>query len=201
MSKKFLHVGCGINTKANTTAAFATKEWQEIRYDIDPAVKPDIVGSMLDIHGIEDDSIDAIFSSHNIEHLYPHQVPIALAEFKRVLRPEGFAVITCPDLQSIAALVADDKLTDVAYVSQAGPIAAIDMLYGYRPALQQGNDYMAHKCGFTAKVMTATLTECGFKSIAHARRPAPSYDLWALACVEEADEEYLLDLARSHFPS
>lgn len=201
MSKKFLHVGCGINTKANTTAAFATNEWQEIRYDIDPAVEPDIVGSMLDMQGIDDGTMDAIYSSHNIEHLYPHQVPVALAEFKRVLGADGYAVITCPDLQSIAELVAEDKLTDVAYVSPAGPIAAIDMLYGYRPALQQGNDFMAHKCGFTAKVMTATLTNCGFKSIASARRPAPHFDLWALACVEEIAEDSLLALAKAHFPS
>ncbi len=42
-------------------------------------------------------------------------MPVALKEFARVLLPEGFAVITCPDLKSVCALVADDKLTDAAY--------------------------------------------------------------------------------------
>ena len=38
-------------------------------------------------------SVDAILSSQNIEHLYPHEVALALKEFLRVLRPDGFAVI------------------------------------------------------------------------------------------------------------
>ena len=43
-------------------------------------------------------SVDAVFSSHNIEHLYPHEVPLALKEFMRVLKPDGFVLMTCPDL-------------------------------------------------------------------------------------------------------
>ena len=42
-------------------------------------------------------AFDAVFSSHNLEHLYPHQVKEALAEFYRVLKPEGMIVIS--DLQ------------------------------------------------------------------------------------------------------
>lgn len=48
-------------------------------------------------------SVDAIFFSHNIEYLEAHEEPIALAEFRRVLRPGGFVLITCPDLKAIAA--------------------------------------------------------------------------------------------------
>lgn len=84
---------------------------------------------------VASESVEALFSSHNIEHLYPHEVPVALAEFKRVLKADGFVVITCPDLQSICALVAEDKLTEAAYVSPAGPIAPIDMLYGLRSSM------------------------------------------------------------------
>jgi SAM-dependent methyltransferase len=132
-----------------TTAAFASLDWRELRLDIDPTVSPDIVGTMTDMADVPDESVDAVFSSHNIEHLYPHEVPLALAEFLRVMKPGGFAVITCPDLQSIAALVAEDKLTDAAYVSPSGPIAPIDILFGYRPQMAIGNLYMAHHCGFT----------------------------------------------------
>jgi len=70
-------------------------------------------------------SMDAVHSSHNIEHLYAHEVAVALEEFIRVLTPEGFLVLTCPDLQSVCALVAQDKLTDAAYTSPAGPIAPL----------------------------------------------------------------------------
>lgn len=102
---------------------------------------------MTDMSQVKDASVDALFSSHNIEHLYPHEVPVALAEFKRVLKPGGFVVITCPDLQAVCALVAEDKLTDAAYVSPAGPIAPIDILYGHRPAMANGNTYMGLYAG------------------------------------------------------
>ncbi|OOZ39527.1 class I SAM-dependent methyltransferase, partial [Solemya elarraichensis gill symbiont] len=104
--KTFLHVGCGQKFKDQTTNAFNTNEWDELRLDINESVKPDIVGTMTDMSSVDNESVDAIFSSHNIEHLYPHEVPVALAEFKRVLKPDGFVVITCPDLQSVCKLVA-----------------------------------------------------------------------------------------------
>jgi len=45
---------------------------------------------MLDMPAVADGSVDAIYSSHNIEHLYPDEIPVALKEFLRVLKPEGF---------------------------------------------------------------------------------------------------------------
>ena len=116
-----LHIGCGPKRKDKTTSGFNTPEWTEIRLDIDPLVSPDVTGTMTDMSAVASESVNAIFSSHNIEHLYPHEVPVALKEFLRVLKPEGFAVITCPDLQSVCALVAQDKLTDAAYSAPAGP--------------------------------------------------------------------------------
>ena len=109
--KSFLHVGCGPKHKDQTTKGFNTDEWQEIRFDIDESVNPDLVGTMTDMSSVASESVDAVFSSHNIEHLYPHDVPVALGEFLRVLKPDGFVVITCPDLQTVCALVAEDKLT------------------------------------------------------------------------------------------
>ena len=195
----FLHVGCGPKYKNQTTRGFNQAAWQEIRLDIDPAVKPDVVGSMTDMAAVADERVMGLFSSHNIEHLYPHDVPLALAEFLRVLMPEGFAVITCPDLQSVCARVANDLLTDPAYISPAGPIAPIDILYGHRAAMAQGNLFMAHRCGFTQKVLTGTLQAAGFKSIATMSRPA-HFDLWALASKSERSEEAMRSLAADHFP-
>jgi len=196
----FLHVGCGAKRKDQTTRGFNTSDWTEIRLDIDASVSPDLVGTMTDMEAVASESVDAIFSSHNIEHLYPHEVPVALGEFLRVLRPEGFAVITCPDLQSVCALVAEDKLTEAAYTSPAGPIAPLDILYGFRASMAKGNLYMAHRCGFTQKVLSGTLSSCGFVSVATARRPAPYFDLWAVASKAKLEEEALRMLARGHFP-
>jgi predicted SAM-dependent methyltransferase len=153
---------------------------------------------MTDMSTVSSESVDAVFSSHNIEHLYPHEVPMALAEFLRVLKPDGIAVITCPDLQSVCKLIAEDKLTEAAYTSPAGPIAPIDILYGLRSSMAQGNLYMAHRCGFTQKVLSATLQASGFKSVATMSRGHPYFDLWAVASKEELNEEKMQALAVLH---
>ena len=196
-----LHVGCGAKRKAQTTRGFNTDDWREIRLDIDPRVAPDVQGTMTDMTGVASNTVDAIFPSHNIEHLYPHEVPIALTEFLRVLRADGFVVITCPDLKSVCALVADDKLTEPAYIAPAGPISPIDILYGHRPALARGNLFMAHRCGFTQKLLDGALRFAGFQTIATmSRGRAPFFDLWALASKSMRSEAEVRALASEHFP-
>ncbi len=197
--RTFLHVGCGGSRKDSTTPAFAGPEWHELRLDIDQSVSPDIVGTMTDMAAVPSESVDAIYSSHNIEHLYPHEVPLALSEFLRVLKPDGFAVITCPDIQSVAALVAEDRLTDPAYMSPKGPITALDILYGHRPELAKGNLFMAHRCGFTRSALVKSLVSSGFKSVASIRRES-LFDLWSIGSKTQISESELRDLAIAHFP-
>ena len=167
--------------------------------DIDPNVQPDVLGTMTDMASVQTASIDAIVSSHNIEHLYPHEVPLALAEFVRVLKPDGMVLITCPDLQSVCARVARGELASPLYESPAGPIAAIDILYGLRPAMAAGNLYMAHRCGFTLELLANTLQACGFPRSVGQARPE-HFDLWMLACKANLSDESLHHLARRHLP-
>lgn len=194
-----LHVGCGDQRKAQTTRGFNTPAWAEIRLDIDPAVKPDIIGSLTDMAAVPSGSVDAVFSSHNIEHLQAHEVPTALAEFRRVLKPDGFLVLTCPDLQSVAALVAEDKLMEPAYVAPAGPITPHDILYGYGRALAAGNQYMAHRCGFTRRTLAEALRAAGFPSLGVMQRAA-FFDLWAVASRGRRSNEDMQALVHAHFP-
>jgi SAM-dependent methyltransferase len=198
MGKTFLHVGCGPLRKNSTTRGFSTDDWTELRFDIDETVEPDIVGTMTDMSSVPDAFVDAIFSSHNIEHLYAHEVSLALNEFFRVLKPDGFVVITCPDLKSVCALIAEDKLTEPAYESAAGPIAPIDILYGLRSSLAQGNLYMAHRCGFTEKVLNGTLYAAGFSIVASSSQPA-DFELWALASKSPRSENEMHALASEYF--
>ncbi len=198
-SKRLLHVGCGPKRKNATTRGFNTPQWAETRLDIDPSVQPDVVGTMTDMAAVSSGAMDAIFSSHNIEHLYPHEVPVALAEFRRVLADDGFAVITCPDLQSVCELVAQDRLTEPAYTAPAGPIAPLDILYGHRAAMARGNLYMAHRCGFTSRVLAATLGQAGFLTVISRRLPA-RHELWAPASKSPRAEPEMRRLADEHFP-
>lgn len=158
-----LHVGCGVADPAKLREQFFTPgQWRELRYDIDPEVQPDIVGTITDMGRIGTASVDAIWSSHNVEHLYPHEVPGALAEFRRVLRPGAFALITLPDLQQVAELVAQGQLEEPAYLSPAGPIAPIDMIFGWRLPLASGNQHMAHRTGFVQNSLKKAMDDAGF---------------------------------------
>jgi hypothetical protein len=104
-------------------------------------------------------------------------------------------------LKSVCALVAQDLLTEPAYTAPAGPIAPLDILYGHRPALARGNLHMAHRCGFTEKVLRATLQAAGFITVATMARPqAQHLDLWALASKRQRSEDEMRTLALAHFP-
>lgn len=191
-----LHVGCGHATiDSIPLPGFRQSPWREVRFDADQSVAPDIVGTMVEMAAVPDGFADAIYSSHGVEHLYPHEVPMALAEFLRVLKPAGFLVVTCPDLQSLCRLIVDDKLDEPAYVSPAGPIAPIDVLYGHRPQMAAGNLYMAHHCGFTLSTLMAVLRTAGF-AVVHGMRREAALDLWALASRSQRTPDEMAALAK-----
>ncbi len=165
-----INVGCGPVGSVKLPAIFQT--WREIRVDLDPAVRPDVVASATDLSAFPAGSAAAIWSAHCIEHLFAHDVTQALAEFHRVLADDGFACIIVPDLQTIAQYIVADRLHEVLYTSPAGPVTAHDVLFGFGPALAQGRASMAHRCGFTPTVMLRRLDEAKFSEIVLRRRPA-----------------------------
>ena len=178
--KIVLNVGCGYPRRQKLHRHFHGSEWREIRLDLDPAVQPDIVCSMTDMRPIGANTIDAVWSSHNLEHLQRHEVPLALGEFIRVLKPRGLLLLTLPDLQQVAQLIVDDQLEDQAYQSPSGPVTPLDMIFGHTASLACGNRFMAHRTGFTARSLHQALNEAGFVEIRV--RPGGSFDLWATAC-------------------
>jgi hypothetical protein len=112
----------------------------------------------------------------------------------------GFALITCPDLRSVCALVAADALTAPAYVSPAGPITPHDILFGHRASKEMGNLHMAHRCGFTETVLVASLQAAGFQQVASLTRPK-AFDLWALATCTPWPEQALRNAAARPLPA
>jgi len=196
--KSFLHVGCGPQNKSELKG-FNSDEWKEIRFDIDENVNPDIQGTLTDMSLVGTSSVDAIFSSHNIEHIFVHEVPIALGEFNRVLKDDGIVVITCPDLQSVCDAVAKNRLLEPLYVGRAGPISPLDILYGHSGLIANGNVYMAHKCGFTYQALVGVFYEAGFKTSYGGSRPQ-GFDLWLIASKNEKSLAELQNLALEFLP-
>src|SRR4029077_8751035 len=128
--------GGGAGTGAPLPTYFS--DWRQLRVDVDPSVEPDILADLTDLSAIADGSADAVWAAHCIEHLYAHQVPRALSEFRRVLRADGFVCVIVPDLQTVGNYLVADRLHDALYQSPAGPVTAHDIFFGFGPAIAAG---------------------------------------------------------------
>ena len=194
--RRVLHIGCGVKSHHRLHALFRNPAaWSEVRADVDANVAPDLICSAVDMkQQVASESYDALWSSHTIEHLYDHEIPLAFAEFVRVLKPGGFVLIRCPDLASIVEAIQAIGPETVAYMSPAGPITPLDMLFGHRAAIANGNRFMAHHTAFTDERLGELLVDAGFASVVTKR--ADNYDLWAVAFTEETSMHAILaDLA------
>ena len=197
--KTFLHVGHGLQNKSSCFG-FNNDNWKEIRLDFDKNINPDIVGTLTDMKSVETGSVDAVYSSHNIEHIFPHEVPIVLREFYRVLKEDGIVVITCSDLQSVGEAIAKDKLLEPLYESTKGSVTAFDILYGHRKTTEDGNIYMIHKSGFTYSLLNKVFYEAGFKARYGGRRPR-GCDLFLVAFKQKLPEEEIKKIGNPFIPS
>src|SRR5262245_42201321 len=120
--KRVLHAGCGQHPLPPWFEQFGP--WDEFRFDIEPAYEPHLVGSIAETLPFYTDEFDAVSCSHTLEHLYPHQVPKALAEFKRVLKANCPLIIMVPDLEDVR------PTTDVLYLTNDGPVTGLDIIFG-----------------------------------------------------------------------
>jgi|TARA_B110000971_G_scaffold137292_1_gene140356 ubiquinone/menaquinone biosynthesis C-methylase UbiE len=160
--RKVLNVG-GNNKSIQLPAHFAG--FEHLLLDIDPRGKPDILCDARELATQEADQFDAVYCSHNLEHYYRHDVQKVLAGFLHVIKDGGFAHIRVPDIAEVMRLTVENKLDidDVLYTSPAGPIMVLDVLYGYSVEIESsGQDFYAHKTGFTEKSLLAALDKAGF---------------------------------------
>lgn len=140
--------------------------WEHVLLDIDPKGQPDVVCDARELHTLPEGGYESIHCSHNLEHYYHHEVPKVLAGFAHVLKPNGFAYIRVPDMWELMKVVVQNHLDigDVLYHTTTGqPITARDVIYGWGIEIERnGNDFMAHKTGFTQKALREFLSAAGF---------------------------------------
>jgi len=142
--------------------------WEHVLLDIDPRGSPDIVCDARELSQLPGSEYDAIYCSHNLEHYYRHDGEKVLAGFRHVLKKDGFAHIRVPDIAEVMRIVVERKMDidDVLYQSALGPITVLDVLYGYGVEIEQsGNDFFAHKTGFSQKSLYEMLIRCGFSEV------------------------------------
>lgn len=160
--KKVLNVGG--NSKAIAIPAFF-EGWQHDMLDIDPRGNPDVLCDAREMWKLPVRQYDAIYCSHNLEHYYKHDVLKVLKGFRMVLKKDGFALIKVPDLQELMKRVVFGNLDidDVLYQAPDAPVHVSDVIYGWQQQIvKSGNDYFAHKTGFTKRSLERVLKENGF---------------------------------------
>jgi SAM-dependent methyltransferase len=140
--------------------------WEQILLDIDEKVNPDICLDAKELLTLTEAQFDAIYCSHNLEHFYKHEVPVVLEGFTPILKPGGFIEVHVPNLPYMFEVMKQGNmdLDDVWYRNGAGmPITFHDTLYGWNIAMQQGNIFYSHKCGFSPTSLAKVVSASGFQ--------------------------------------
>jgi SAM-dependent methyltransferase len=140
--------------------------WEHVLLDIDALGSPDIVCDARELSSLPASTYDSVYCSHNLEHYHRHDAVKVVAGFAHVLKSDGFAFIRVPDMGEVMRNVVQRNLDidDILYQSAAGPILVRDVIYGYGVEIERsGNDFYAHKTGFTGKALKSLLESAGFR--------------------------------------
>jgi predicted SAM-dependent methyltransferase len=163
--------------------------WRHDLLDIDSFGKPDVLCDARELWKLPPRQYDAIYCSHNLEHYYPHDVIKVLKGFRMVLKKGGFAYIMVPDLLEVMKTVVEKGVgfEDILYEAPSGPIIVRDVIYGYQNQIEKsGNDFYAHKTGFTEDSLTKILMQNGFP---HVFSDVDSFEIMALAFMDKPTQQ------------
>jgi len=135
-----MNLGCGPDNRAGYINVDAYVDNADLKMDIFKLPLPD-------------NSVDEIFSSHMLEHLGKFEVPQALQEWHRVLKPTGKLQLNLPDLEWVV-----QQWIDLPEDKRWG--WPLDTLFGL-----QTHPGEFHKTGFTADRAEKILKHVGFGSV------------------------------------
>ncbi|MBD2055511.1 methyltransferase domain-containing protein [Oculatella sp. FACHB-28] len=123
--------------------------------DIEARPEVDFIGNAASLEQFENDSVEAIYASHVLEHFYyglNNELISTLVEWHRVLQPGGKLYISVPDLKTLCWLYLNPNLVPVERHH------IMRMMFG-----GQTNEYDVHKVGLDADILGLYLAEAGFQ--------------------------------------
>lgn len=166
IEKRFINVG---GNNKNIPLDISYDDWEHLLLDIDPTTGADIICDARDMKSLPEASFDSVYCAQNLEHYHRHDVSKVLSGFKHVLKADGFAFITVPDIKALMSIVVERKLDidDILYRTIAGgEILVRDVIYGYGKQIESsGVDFYAHKTGFSIKSLVKTIKSAGFTEV------------------------------------
>ena len=161
------------------------KDWERLRLDIDPKCNPDICMDARDLP-VEGQKFDAIYCSHNLEHFHRHDAIKVLRGFAGSLTDDGYAHILVPDISEVMRQFVHGgmDIESVLYEVACGPVTVHDVIYGWGLSLTGGNEFMAHKTGFTRELLGRFLGTAGFKMM-QSKEHKGRYEIEVFAYLKE----------------
>ena len=128
-------------------------DWKIV--DVKAGEHTDYVGSCTDLTQFADGSVAEIYASHVLEHLgYQKDLPRALAEFRRVLVPDGLLRVSVPDLTTLCQLFLSGEL------DTAARFHVMRMMFG-----GQLDDADFHLVGLNEEFLAYYLRRAGFVDV------------------------------------
>jgi hypothetical protein len=151
--------------------------WKHDLLDVDPQSNAEWLMDARDMSRIPSASYDAVFCSHNLEHYFRHDGVKVWQGFTRVLKPDGFVEVVVPNLAEVMRFTVERNLDmdDTLYTLPSGmPIFVRDVFFGLgRQIEQSGQDWFAHKTGFSPNSLARFISTNGLPFIAGMWRPQP----------------------------
>ena len=137
-----LNLGCGYDKRAGF-----------LNVDLQDFHEPDLVADITALSQLPSGHFELIVAQDVLEHLERERVPTALAEWSRLLAPEGVLELRVPSLFDLFLMLAAPENR-----SAEGAAKVNHLLYGTQA---YSGDY--HLTGFTAELLEDLLTKAGLQ--------------------------------------
>lgn len=123
-------------------------------FDIVEGPEVDYIGRCTDLSQFEDNSIEALYASHVLEHVPYADLPDTLNEWYRVLCPGAKAMIAVPDMNILSQFFVKPAL------SGADKVLVMQMMFG-----GQIDETDFHRIGFDLELLGVHLHGARFTGI------------------------------------
>lgn len=137
-----LNIGCEYDHKDGWT-----------NLDIDPGVRPDVLGDARSMPQFADCTFDEILASHILEHFMETEIIPTLKEWNRILAPGGKITIVVPDAWKVCVDWINEKLSED------------QVLKGFIGDNQSKSPWMLHKTFFWYTRLKRILEENNFENV------------------------------------
>ena len=114
----------------------------------------DFIGNISDLSQFADDSIEAIYASHVLEHIPQKSIFSTLKGIFRVLKKEGKLYISVPDMDVLCRTLLNDERTP------AQKYHVMRIIFG-----GQVDDFDFHYFGWNTLLLTDALSQVGFSKL------------------------------------